>query len=123
MNITIYLMRGIFLTFVSLILIVLVVELLFWNYLYNHSQIFGDIAGYLVLLIGFIGIGYLNARGDNNANLPGKALYIHLVLTLLLFISDLIMSKENIIIITLRFVGYFITLQIGVHIYNKKHKI
>jgi len=79
----------------------------------------GIIFGLSIVFLGLTLIGYTNAATLLN-NKMKHTLYLHSILVILLFATDLIFGNKDLLFTILRNVGFFVVLQFGVYLYVKK---
>jgi len=79
----------------------------------------GIIFGLSIVFLGLTLIGYTNAATLLN-NKMKHTLYLHSILVILLFATDLIFGNKDLLFTILRNVGFFVVLQLGVYLYVKK---
>ena len=79
----------------------------------------GIIFGLSIVFLGLTLIGYTNAATLLN-NKMKHTLYLHSILVILLFTTDLIFGNKDLLFTILRNVGFFVVLQFGVYLYVKK---
>ncbi|WP_228127703.1 hypothetical protein [Acinetobacter schindleri] len=72
-----------------------------------------------IVFLGLTLIGYTNAATLLN-NKMKHTLYLHSILVILLFATDLIFGNKDLLFTILRNVGFFVVLQFGVYLYVKK---
>lgn len=115
-----HLIKGFVISFIGLVIVGAVALKLFCTYLANYNEPLGFTLGVIFGILGLIIIGYMNASRDDSKGLNNYALYVHLILVVVLAITDLIF-KQSWIYIILRETVYFLCLQGGAYIYNKKY--
>ena len=79
----------------------------------------GIIFGISIVFFGLTLIGYTNAATLLNHKMK-HTLYLHSILVILLFATDLIFGNKGLLFTILRNVGFFVVLQFGVYLYVKK---
>ena len=76
------------------------------------------ICGIILMILGLMLIGYINAATALQSK-PPKALYLHSVLVIFLFATDLIFGNLDLLFAILRNIGFFVILQFGAYLYVK----
>ncbi|MBF7687102.1 hypothetical protein [Acinetobacter rathckeae] len=113
-----HLIKGLVVSFIGLVIVGAVALKLFCTYLANYNEPLGFTLGIIFGILGLIIIGYMNASRDNSEGLYHYAFYVHLILVVVLALTDLIFKQSPIYIIV-REAIYFLCLQGGAYIYNK----
>lgn len=82
----------------------------------------GIICGIILMILGLTLIGYINAATALQSKTQ-QTLYLHSVLVILLFATDLIFGNLDLLFTILRNIGFFVILQFGVYLYVKKRQM
>lgn len=80
------------------------------------------ICGIILMILGLTLIGYINAATALQSKTQ-QTLYLHSVLVILLFATDLIFGNLDLLFTILRNIGFFVILQFGVYLYVKKRQM
>jgi hypothetical protein len=106
-------------SFLGIVILTAVIRFTLWEYTPEQYELVSTIFGTLVFFLGFVGIGYLNAKHapDNKFK---QSSYVHLTLVLFTFVTDLLFGQSEVYIVIIRNACYLIALQIGAYIFVKR---
>lgn len=106
-------------SFLGIVILTAVIRFTLWEYTPEKYELVSTIFGTLVFFLGFVGIGYFNAKHapDNKFK---QSSYVHLTLVLFTFVTDLLFGQSEAYIVIIRNVCYLIALQIGAYVFVKR---
>ena len=116
-----YYLRNLLGSFVGLVALTGAVLTLF-AYSSEPYMTLGIICGIILMILGLTLIGYINAATALQSKTQ-QTLYLHSVLVILLFATDLIFGNLDLLFTILRNIGFFVILQFGVYLYVKKRQM
>ncbi|MGI1794815.1 hypothetical protein [Acinetobacter variabilis] len=116
-----YYLRNLLGSFVGLVALTSAVLTLF-AYSSGPYMTLGIICGIILMILGLTLIGYINAATALQSKTQ-QTLYLHSVLVILLFATDLIFGNLDLLFTILRNIGFFVILQFGVYLYVKKRQM
>lgn len=115
-----YYLRNLLGSFVGLVALTGAVLALF-AYSSGPYMTLGIICGIMLMISGLTLIGYINAATALQSKTQ-QTLYLHFVLVILLFATDLIFGNLDLLFTILRNIGFFVMLQFGVYLYVKNNQ-
>ena len=114
-----YYIRNLFGSFIGLCALGGVVTSIF-KYSVQPYETMGIIFGVIIMLIGLIVVGYVNAVTVFENKIRDSS-YLHCILVFLLFTTDLIFGSSDLLSAIFRNIFYFIALQFGVYLFKKRN--
>jgi hypothetical protein len=106
-------------SFLCIVILVASIRFTLWEYTPEPYYLVSAIFGILVMFLGFVGIGYFNAKHAPE-NKFKQSSYVHLTLVIFTFVTDLLFGESEAYIVIIRNACYLIALQIGAYVYVKR---
>ena len=106
-------------SFLCIVILVACIRFTLWEYTPEPYYLVSAIFGILVMFLGFVGIGYFNAKHAPKHKFK-QSCYVHLTLVLFTFVTDLLLGQSEAYIVIIRNACYLIALQIGAYVFVKR---
>lgn len=106
-------------SFLCIVILVASIRFTLWEYTPEPYYLVSAIFGILVMFLGFVGIGYFNAKHATKHKFKQSS-YVHLTLVLSMFVTDLLFGQSEVYIVIIRNACYLIALQIGAYVFVKR---
>ena len=112
-----YYIRNLVGSFIGLCALAGIVTIIF-KYSVQPYETTGIIFGVVIMLIGLIAVGYLNTLTIFE-NRFRNSFYLHCILVIILFTTDLTFGSSDLLSVIARNVFYFVALQLGSYLFKK----